>query len=484
MPSHPITPHSVVTEQCRRSLARYVSETSGFQLHPWQLLLCDRLQKLSTQTGQRILIHAPPQVGKSAVLSKRLPAWLIWQNPKIRIIIAAYNKIHAGALIDSSKKAALHSILGGAIEWAKANMDDGCFTPERLALNDAQPSLIGVGLDSSFTGKNADLLIVDDPYPNAEASRSDAYNRVVRSFWEETAEPRLMANPEANVVVMFHRYHENDIAGYLMERGDWEVICFPAIADGDLFDPTGRERGELLSPFHTLEVLLAKQAGDPKTFAGQFQGKPIAEGERMFEPWMFEDRFLEPTRVPSLRTWYRGVDTAMSDKAYADCSATARVAFDDAGNLYLRGFGKRRLTPGPLVDWMETMALRESRVQPWICEMQTNGSAVADRLMRLGFPVVRQKVQGAQGGKRERAFTLHTLAYARKVYIVKEGQWEDFMQELWSFTGDPKLGETDDLIDAVSVVLTYLKEVPSQREDVNNMHIARIREITAARLGG
>ncbi|HLO97213.1 MAG TPA: hypothetical protein VK171_01350, partial [Fimbriimonas sp.] len=339
-------------------------------------------------------------------MSKRFPAWLIWKNPKIRIIIAAYNKIHAGAMVDSSKKSALHSVLGGDLKWAKANEDDGCFTPERLALNDAQPSLIGVGLESSFTGKNADLLIIDDPYPNAETSRSDAYNRAVRSFWEETAEPRLMANPAANVVVMFHRYHENDIAGYLMGRGNWEVITFPAIADGDPFDPTGRERGELLSPFHSLEVLLAKQADDPKTFAGQFQGKPISEGERMFEPWMFEDRFLEPTRVPLLQNWFRGVDTAMSDNAYADCSATARVAFDEAGNLYLRGFGKRRLTPGPLVDWLETLALRESRTQHWVCEMQTNGSAVADRLMRLGFPVVRQKVQGAQGGKRERAFTL------------------------------------------------------------------------------
>ena len=201
------------SEIAKESLSDFVEETSGYKLHPWQLILCDRLEKLKDQKGQRLLIHAPPQVGKSQIVSKRFPAWLVWRNKTIRIILAAYNKTHAGGLIDSAKNAGLHEVVQGAIEWAKSNADDGTFTKERLSLNDAQPSIIGVGLDSSFTGKNADLLILDDPYPNAEAARSEAYNRSVRSFWEETAEPRLMANPDSNVVVMFHRYHENDIVG-------------------------------------------------------------------------------------------------------------------------------------------------------------------------------------------------------------------------------------------------------------------------------
>jgi len=242
------------------SLRHFVELTSGFNLHPWQVILCERLEKLKDQKGQRLLIHAPPQVGKSQIVSKRLPAWLIWNNKKIRIILAAYNKTHGGGLVDSAKAAALHELLGGSITWVKSNDDDGHFTPERLKLNDSQPNLIGVGLDSGFTGKNADLLIIDDPYPNADTARSEAYNRAVRSFWEETAEPRLLANPDSNVVVMFHRYHENDIAGYLQTRGDWEVITFPAIADGDENDPTCREQGELLSLFHTLESLLKKKA--------------------------------------------------------------------------------------------------------------------------------------------------------------------------------------------------------------------------------
>ncbi len=444
------------------SLAEFVEMTSGFELHPWQRLLCERLERLSREKGQRLLISAPPQVGKSQIVSKRFPAWLVWRNKTIRIILAAYNKTHSGGLIDAAKAAAMHEIVGGDVVWVRSNDDDGTFSAERMALNDAQPSLIGVGLDSGFTGKNADLLLIDDPYPNAEDARSEAHNRKVRSFWEETAEPRLMANPDSNVVVMFHRYHENDIAGYLMSKGYWEVITFPAIADGDPNDPTGREFGEVLSPFHSKEWLLRKQAEDPKTFAGQFQGKPLADGERLFEPWMFEDRFVDPMKVPPLSPWYRGVDTAYEEKAYSDQSATVRMAYDVHGNLWLRGFEAKKLQPGQMVEWMEALAEREGRAVQWVVEQHNAGFAVIDRLRRLGFSVIGQKIGAAEGSKLQRAFVLHDLAYAKRVFVVQEGAWQEFMAQLFAFTGDPKLKEKDDLIDAVTVVTTFLRESASK----------------------
>lgn len=452
----------LVSSICFDSLAEFVEETSGYGLHSWQYILCKRLEKLATQKGQRILIHAPPQVGKSQIVSKRLPAWLVWRNKRVRIILAAYNKTHAGGLIESAKNATQHEVLQGEITWVKSNDDDGSFTKERFDLNDAQPNLIGVGLDSGFTGKNADLLVIDDPYPNAEDARSEAYNRKVRSFWTETAEPRLMANPDSNVVVMFHRYHEQDIAGFLLDTGiKWEVITFPAIADGNPNDPTNRELGEPLSPFHSIDALLAKQIDDPKTFAGQFQGSPLVEGERLFEPWMFEDRLIEPDAAPSIRSWFRGLDTAFTVKSYSDKSGTVKCAFDQFDNLILRGFHTEKLQPGDLTDWIEKLAGREQGTS-WVVEMHNAGFAAVERLRRIGVPVIEQKIGASQGSKLQRAFILHDLCYRRKVFIVKEGHWQEFMTQLYSFTGDPKLKEKDDLIDPVTTVTTYLKESKSK----------------------
>ena len=75
---------------------------------------------------------------------------------------------------------------------------------------------------------------------------------------------------------MFHRYHEDDLAGRLLQEGGWEYYRFPALADAneDGSDPTGREAGELLSPRRSGEWLAAQETGNPLTSLGQFQGRP------------------------------------------------------------------------------------------------------------------------------------------------------------------------------------------------------------------
>jgi hypothetical protein len=473
MPKITITDEQIVMAQCWHSLDRFVEETSAISLHPWQKILCARLERLADEKGQRILIHAPPQVGKSQIVSKRFPAWLLWHNKLHRIILAAYNQTHALGLIDSAKNSAYHEIVrlsNHPIEWLKSNQGEGSYTRERYELNDAQPSLIGVGLDAGFTGRNADCLIIDDPYPNADAARSEAYNRSVRSFWNETAEPRLMANPDANVVVMFHRYHEHDIAGYLMRRfSDWEIMTFPAIADGNPHDPTFRSVCELLSPFHTLADLTKKQDDDPKTFAGQFQGNPVADGERLFEPDMFMDRLIEPYQCPPLKTWYRGLDTATSDKQSADDSATVKVAYDPNGDLYIRMPKTRKLNPAQLNEWMESIVVGDPFTTV-IVEGHNAGFGVVGYLQRQPIYaklVHLQMINAAHGGKRQRALILADLARRRKVYIVKEGEYEKLLDQLYGFTGSGP-NEQDDLIDAITVVQTFLKERKSTYEKIES----------------
>ena len=96
-------------------------------------------------------------------------------------------------------------------------------------------------------------LLVDDPYKAAEEAASLTINEKVWRWWSQTASVRI--DPDANVIVMFHRYHNDDFAGRLLEERlpngkHWEYLRFPAIADENLdgSDPTGRKEGELLSP--------------------------------------------------------------------------------------------------------------------------------------------------------------------------------------------------------------------------------------------
>ena len=77
------------------SLAAFTESTLPVTLDPWQIALCERLEALRYQTGQRILIHAPPQAGKSVIVSQRFPAWLLGVKPSERVKLACYNITHA-----------------------------------------------------------------------------------------------------------------------------------------------------------------------------------------------------------------------------------------------------------------------------------------------------------------------------------------------------------------------------------------------------
>src|SRR5205823_1795397 len=83
------------------SLADFVRATVSFDLHPWQRdHLCPVMETLVRDKGRRFLIHAPPQYGKSIIVSKRFPAWALGVNPLLRIVVAGYNETHAAAFTE------------------------------------------------------------------------------------------------------------------------------------------------------------------------------------------------------------------------------------------------------------------------------------------------------------------------------------------------------------------------------------------------
>ena len=42
---------------------------------------------------------------------------------------------------------------------------------------------------------------------------------------------RLNDKRNSRIIIIMQRLHENDLVGHLLEKGDWRVLRFPAIAD-------------------------------------------------------------------------------------------------------------------------------------------------------------------------------------------------------------------------------------------------------------
>jgi predicted phage terminase large subunit-like protein len=168
-----------------------------------------------------------------------------------------------------------------------------------------------LGLGTGFTGLGVDDLIVDDPYKNAQEARSPAHGAMLRDWWQQVVTPRL--NPSTNVVVMFHRWWEGDFAGWLIEQGDWELMRFPAIADSLPGDPTGRAKGEALSPRYPLAYLEKQRREMGTAFEALYQGTPYPAEGGMFKAGKVAFTDAPPKGATFVRGWDIGASAGTGD---------------------------------------------------------------------------------------------------------------------------------------------------------------------------
>ena len=460
------------------SFEQFLERTIGFELHEWQkrhlVPLLESLveaQRPSTEgrkpntehrtprAGRRILVHAPPQYGKSILVSKRFPAWALGINPKLRIVLAGYNVGHASSfcevnrdIMNSQDFKEMFPLAGSRIKETASR--ERFFTAARARLKDGQPSLTAVGLLTGFTGKGADILIIDDPYASPDDARSPAINDRVWRWWNQLAKVRI--NDRTHVLVMFHRYHEDDLAARLMAQNKWEYLRFPAVADEneDQDDPTSRNPGELLSPMRSVEFLKEIEDKYPVVWMGQFQGRPRPpDGAFIKREWLQE---IPAAALPPLQLWVRFWDLATKADQKSDFFSGALVGIGPDQTIYLKDVTRFRaewpdardiiaeVTRQDLIQCQDARADYDVGLEnvAWMRPM------VQDLFSMPIFNSVRLTPIKPSGDKKERASGWVARAKNGMFSLVK-GRWnQDFINECLAFDG---LGTThDDQIDSVS----------------------------------
>lgn len=189
-------------------------------------------------TGQtkRLMLNLPPGSAKSTYASVLFPPWLLAQRPGLNIIGAS----NTSTLADSFSRRVMNEIrqhgqtLGYSLGRESAEMWD--------TTNGGTYRAAGVG--GIITGLRADLALIDDPVKSREEADSELLREKQWNWF--TADLRTRLKPEAAIIVIMTRWHEDDLGGRLLDRqaGLWRVVSLPAIAGDD--DPLGREPGEWL----------------------------------------------------------------------------------------------------------------------------------------------------------------------------------------------------------------------------------------------
>ena len=197
----------------------------------------------------RMYICLPPRHSKSETTTKKLPAWVVGNNPEFELIIAAYNADLAsdfGKIArDTYKK---HNKNGTSI--FKEELDKDKSAASSWGVNLHRGGVTSTGVGGSATGKGAHIAIIDDPFKNRDEANSKLQREKVWSWYQSTIRTRLA--PGGGLIIIQTRWHDDDLVGKIikeMEQGTGELfegIVLPAIAEED--DLLGREVGEALWP--------------------------------------------------------------------------------------------------------------------------------------------------------------------------------------------------------------------------------------------
>ena len=403
---------------------------------------------------KRLIINMPPRHTKSEFASYLLPSWFLGRYPEKKVIQTSHTaELAVGFgrkvrnLVDSDRykdifpEVALQADSKAAGRWS----------------TNAAGEYFAIGVGGAVTGKGADLLIIDDPHSEQEATLAESSPEIYDKTYEwYTSGPRQRLQPGGAIVIVMTRWSKKDLTGQVLKAAaqrsgeHWEVIEFPAIL------PSGKA---LWPEFWKLEELEALRQELPNgKWMAQYQQEPTSDASAIIkrEWWQVWDKDDPPMCDYVIQSW----DTAFLKTERSDYSAcTTWGVFqlpDDRGKMQshiilLNAFKKRMEFPE-----LKQTAMDEYKYwkpDSMIVEAKAAGSPLIFELRAMGIPV--QEFTPSKGNdKIARLNAVADIFASGRVWVPNTRWAEEVVEEVGSFPA----GEHDDLVDSTTqALLRYRK---------------------------
>jgi predicted phage terminase large subunit-like protein len=313
--------------------------------------------------------------------------------------------------------------------------------------------MIAAGVGGPLTGQGADLAIIDDPVKGPEEANSQLQRDSIWDWYRFVLRTRLQ--PNAAVILVLTRWHEDDLAGRLLKAAkedpaadQWIELKLPALAEDD--DPLGRALGEPLWPGqYSREALQAIKASiGTYAWLALFQQRPISpQGAFFHREWWKHYRERPGSFDQVIQSW------DMTFKETRDTDFVVGQVWGKVGAFkYLLDQVRGRMSFTTTLQAVRTLSARWPEATTKLVEDKANGPAVIDSLNRElgGFIPVEP-----QGGKEARAAAVSPQVEAGNVFLPEGAPWLDgYIEEHAAF---PK-GANDDQVDATTQALIRLAE--------------------------
>lgn len=437
----------------------------GYRDAPHHRLIARKLEAVERGEISRLIITMPPRHGKSMLASEFFPAWYLGRNPDHYVIAATY----AQELADDFGRKARNQISDATYQeiFPGVSLKTDSTASRRFHIAGPSDALattqdgayFAVGVGGPLTGRGAHLLLIDDPVKNREEAESELIRKKTKDWYTSTAYTRLM--PGGRVVVIQTRWHEDDLAGWLVRehpQEQWEVLDLPAIdAQGNALWP---------DQYDVPRLEQIRQAIGPRDWSALYQQRPSPEtGDYFKAEWIHAVDTLPDPRTLAI---YGGSDYAVTSDG-GDYTVHVVIGIDPDERVYLLDLWRGQTASDVWVEafcdlvqrwkpigWAEEAGQIKGGVGPFLLKRQIERKAY---IYRETFPT--------RGDKAIRAQSIRGRIAMRGLYMAKDAPWRsDLIAEMMAFP----VAVHDDQVDALGLVGQLLDRMetgePIRKPDV------------------
>lgn len=433
-----------MARECLLSYA--IAQWAGYTPAAHHRLIAKKLQAVERGDIKRLMLFLPPRHGKSQLASEFFPAWYLGRNPDKYIITATYSQELAedfGRKVRNQLQDGLFQAIFPQCRLSADSQSSKRFSTEQRG------TYYAVGVGSSITGRGAHLLVVDDPIKNREEADSDTIRRKIKDWYTSTAYTRLM--PNGAVVVIQTRWHDDDLAGWLLAEHaheKWDIVELPAID----------EHGEALWPEHypIYELEKIQRTIGERDWSALYQQKPVSDGGNILKAKWWR-RWTED-KLPVCDHIFYSWDTAYSTTDYESNSYSVYTKWgvfwheqEQRHCIILLGRWCGR------VDYPDLRAkavevTQKDNPDSHLIEKKASGQSLIQDLRRANVNV---RTYQPDRDKISRAYAVQAMLQSGQVYAPLRQWADDVIEHIAKFpSGAPP---SSDLTDTFTQALLYLR---------------------------
>ena len=408
--------------------------------------LIDALQRLADREYKRLIVMMPPRHGKSELVSRLFPAWILGRNGNEQIILSSYSLDLASAMNRDCQRIIQTPAFSEMFPGTRLSDGTGeaIKTQKRFDIVGKKGYYVSAGVGGGITGVGATVAIVDDPVKNAAEADSTTYRDAAWEWYTTTFRTRF--EPDCIEVICQTRWHEDDLTGRILQRtaigADTQIVNFPAICEQA---EESRNAGEpLWESKYSLEKLneIRQEVGS-RAWNALYQQRPAPdEGSILKKAWFRTYRAADLPDSPV--NFY--FDTAYTDKEAND--PTAGIAYIKRGpDFYILACVEKWLDFTGQIAWIQAFANANGytprsliRIEP-----KATGKSVVEVIRKqTGLNV--KEADAPKDSKTARANAVSPIVEAGRVFVPEGVPWVDaFFAQIAAFPN----AAHDDMVDCL-----------------------------------